>query len=59
MSTLEVFFMERTFYFTYSFELKMQAIELYYSGYSRTEIAEMLTVKNKRMMNEWVNKYEK
>jgi transposase-like protein len=28
--------------FTYSFELKMQAIKLYCSGYSRTEIAEML-----------------
>ncbi|MDE3839662.1 transposase [Bacillus methanolicus] len=62
MSTLEVFFMEPKFRnqcFTYSFELKMQAIQLYYSGYSRTEIAEMLKVKNKRLINEWVNKYER
>jgi transposase len=51
MSTLEVFFMERKFRnqcFTYSFELKIQAIQLYYSGYSRTEIE-----------GEEVNKYEK
>jgi transposase-like protein len=59
MSALEVFFMEPIFRnkcITYSFELKMQAVQLYYSGYSRTEIAEMLKVKNKRMINEWVNK---
>lgn len=37
----------------------MQAIQLYYSGYSRTEIAEILKVKDKRMINEWVNKYER
>ncbi len=33
--------MERKFRnqcFTYSFELKIQTIQLYYSGYSRTEI---------------------
>lgn len=45
--------------FTYSFELKMQAVEFYYSEYSRTEMAEMLTVKHKRKINEGVNKYEK
>jgi transposase len=36
----------------------MEAVNIYKSGYSRTEIAEMLKVKNKRMINEWVKKYD-
>jgi transposase-like protein len=30
--------------FTYSFELKHHAVQLYQSGYTRTEMAEMLHV---------------
>lgn len=45
--------------FTYSYELKKKAVELYYEGYSRTEIAERLEIKNKRLINEWVVKVEK
>lgn len=45
--------------FTYSFDLKKEAVDLYYEGYSRTEIAERLGIKNKRLVNEWVGKVEK
>jgi transposase len=46
-------------FFTYSYDLKKEAVELYYAGYSRVDIAERFGIKNVRMVNEWVRKVEK
>jgi transposase len=43
---------------TYSYELKLKAIKLYFDGFTRTEIAEECNITNKKMVNHWVNKYK-
>jgi transposase-like protein len=44
--------------FTYSFELKKEAVELYLSGHSRKQIVSQLGIKNPRTVNEWVQKVQ-
>lgn len=43
---------------TYSHTLKMKAVELYFNGFTRTEIAEICNITNKKMVNKWVDKYK-
>ncbi|MFB4165343.1 transposase [Alteribacillus sp. JSM 102045] len=43
----------------YPVKLKKQAIDLYYKGFGRTDIAKELNIYNKKLVNEWVRKYEK
>jgi transposase len=44
---------------TYSFDLKKEAVELYFSGHSRKQIVDQLGIKNPRLLNEWVRKIQK
>ncbi|MFB4163440.1 helix-turn-helix domain-containing protein [Alteribacillus sp. JSM 102045] len=43
----------------YPVKLKKQAIDLYYKGFGRTDIAKESNIYNKKLVNEWVRKYEK
>ncbi|WP_108669845.1 helix-turn-helix domain-containing protein [Peribacillus acanthi] len=45
--------------FTYSYDLKKRAVELYFEGTPRREISEHLGIKNERIVNEWVLKVER
>jgi transposase-like protein len=54
MYLIEVILMKTRTYRRYTFELKKQAVELYFEGYTAKEIVDRLDLGNVRRVYQWV-----